>query len=224
MKLLYAEDEPAMAEAVADILTYHNYLVDTVDNGQDALDYALSSQYDGILLDIMMPRLDGLQVLRGLRAAGCRTPVLLLTAKSQLEDQIQGLDWGADDYLPKPFSMELLLARVRALLRRREGYTPNLLCCGNLTLNQGTYALSTSQGAVTLPKLEYLLMELLMLHQGIYLSTEDLLCRVWGYDTDTEVGAVWVYISYLRKRLAALQANVRIAAKRGLGYTLEAEA
>ncbi len=224
MKLLYAEDEPAMAEAVADILTYHNYLVDTVDNGQDALDYALSGQYDGILLDIMMPRLDGLQVLRGLRAAGCRTPVLLLTAKSQLEDQIQGLDWGADDYLPKPFSMELLLARVRALLRRREGYTPNLLCCGSLTLNQGTYALSTSQGAVALPKLEYLLMELLMLHQGIYLSTEDLLCRVWGYDTDTEVGAVWVYISYLRKRLAALQANVRIAAKRGLGYTLEAEA
>ena len=224
MKLLYAEDEPAMAEAVADILTYHNYLVDTVDNGQDALDYALSGQYDGILLDIMMPRLDGLQVLRGLRAAGCRTPVLLLTAKSQLEDQIQGLDWGADDYLPKPFSMELLLARVRALLRRREEYTPNLLCCGNLTLNQGTYALSTSQGAVTLPTLEYLLMELLMLHQGIYLSTEDLLCRVWGYDTDTEVGAVWVYISYLRKRLAALQANVRIAAKRGLGYTLEAEA
>lgn len=223
MKLLYAEDEPAMAEAVADILTYHNYLVDTVHNGRDALDYALSGQYDGILLDIMMPRLSGLEVLRELRAAGCGTPVLLLTAKSQIEDQIQGLDWGADDYLPKPFSMELLLARVRALLRRREEYTPNVLRCGDLTLNQATYELSTGQGAAALPKLEYRLMELLMLNQGIYLSSEDLLCRVWGYDTDTELGAVWVYISYLRKRLAALGAHVRIAAKRGLGYTLEVE-
>lgn len=224
MKLLYAEDEPAMAEAVADILTYHNYLVDTVGNGRDALDYALSGQYDGILLDIMMPGLSGLQVLRELRATGHSTPVLLLTAKSQIEDQIQGLDWGADDYLPKPFSMELLLARVRALLRRREEYTPNLLRCGDLTLNQGTYELSARAGAVTLPKLEYLLMELLMLNQGICLSTEELLCRVWGYDTDTELGVVWVYISYLRKRLAALHSNVRITARRGLGYTLEAQA
>lgn len=127
MKLLYAEDEPAMSEAVVDILTYHKYIVDPVYDGQAALDYALSGQYDGIILDVMMPRLSGLEVLQRLRSAGRRTPVLLLTAKAEIEDQVQGLDLGADDYLPKPFPMELLLARVRALLRRREEYTPNLL-------------------------------------------------------------------------------------------------
>ncbi|WP_322171009.1 response regulator transcription factor [Acutalibacter caecimuris] len=221
MKLLYAEDEPAMSEAVTDILSYHHYLVDPVYDGQDALDYALTGQYDGIILDIMMPWRNGLEVLQGIRNAGNRTPVLLLTARAEVEDQIRGLDLGADDYLPKPFSMELLLARVRALLRRREEYTPNVLRCGNISLNQKTYTLSGGGKQFVLPRQEYLLMELLMLNHGIYLSTEELLCRVWGYDTDTELGAVWVYISYLRKRLAALGANIRIAAKRNLGYTLE---
>lgn len=145
-----------------------------------------------------MPKLDGLEVLRLLRAQGCRTPILLLTAKAEVEDQVQGLDLGADDYLPKPFSMDLLLARVRAMLRRREEFTPTVLQCGNISLNQQTFQLS---------KLEYRLMEVLLLNQGIYLSTEELLTKVWGYDTDAELGAVWVYISYLRKR--------------GVGYTLE---
>ena len=136
MKLLYAEDEPAMAEAVTDILRYHKYSVDAVDNGADALDYALGENYDGIILDVMMPKLSGLEVLRRLREAGCRTPVLLLTAKSEVEDRIEGLDAGADDYLPKPFAMGELLARVRAMLRRREEFTPNVIVCGDLALNQ----------------------------------------------------------------------------------------
>lgn len=221
MKLLYAEDEAAMAEAVVDILTYHNYIVDAVSDGAEALAYAQAESYDGIILDIMMPKRSGLEVLQRLRAEGCRTPILLLTARAEVEDQIQGLDLGADDYLPKPFSMELLLARVRAMLRRREEFTPNILRRGNISLNQQTYELSGGGQSFVLPKLEYRLMELLMLNKNVYLSTEDLLVKVWGYDTEAELGAVWVYISYLRKRLTALRSKVRIAAKRNVGYTLE---
>ena len=223
MRLLYAEDEVSMSEAVVDILTYHKYIVDAVYDGEEALAYALAGQYDGIILDIMMPKLDGLEVLRRLRSTGCRTPILLLTAKTGTEDQIHGLDLGADDYLPKPFPMELLLARVRALLRRREEFTPNILTCGNISLNQQTYILSNGKNAFTLPKLEYQLMELLMLNQGIFLSSEDLLTRAWCYDTEAELGTVWVYISYLRKRLSALDADVTIAMKRNIGYRLEVE-
>lgn len=221
MRLLYAEDEISMSEAVTDILTYHKYIVDAVYDGEEALNYARSGQYDGIILDIMMPRLSGLEVLKKLRSEKCRTPVLLLTAKAEIEDQIQGLDLGADDYLPKPFPMNLLLARVRAMLRRREEFTPDILNCGNIRLNRQSYELAGIGQSFVLPKLEYQLMELLMLNQGIYLSTEELLVRVWGYDTDAELGTVWVYISYLRKRLSALNANVSINAKRNVGYTLE---
>lgn len=221
VKLLYAEDEMSMSEAVVDILTFHKYMVDAVYDGADALAYAESEQYDGIILDIMMPKMSGLDVLKKLRAEGCKTPILLLTAKAEIEDQIQGLDLGADDYLPKPFSMELLLARVRALLRRRDEFTPNELKFGNVTLNQKNYELSANGRKFVLPKLEFRMMELLMLNNGIYLSTEDILCRVWGYDTDAEYGTVWVYISYLRKKLAALDADITIVAKRNVGYTLE---
>lgn len=220
MKLLYAEDEQAMSEAVVDILTYHNYIVDAVYDGAEALDYARTEHYDGIILDIMMPNMSGLEVLQILRAEGDRTPVLLLTAKAEVEDQVQGLDLGADDYLPKPFSMQLLLARVRAMLRRREEFTPDVLTRGDLSLNQQTFELSCRGQSVVLPKLEYQMMELLMRSPG-YLSTEDLLVKVWGYETDAELGTVWVYISYLRKRLAALQTNVTITAKRNVGYRLE---
>lgn len=221
MKLLYAEDERSMSEAVVDILTYHKYLVDAVYDGEEALAYAQTEQYDGIILDIMMPKMDGLEVLKCLRNSGCTTPVLLLTAKSEVEDQIVGLDSGADDYLPKPFSMNLLLARVRAMLRRREQFTPNILTCGNISLNQQSYELSCGDQSMVLPKLEYQLMELFMLNKGIYLSTEELLCKTWGYDSKAEHGTVWVYISYLRKKLAALHANVTIRLKRNVGYTLE---
>ena len=222
MKLLYAEDEPAMAEAVADVLTYHNYLVDRVADGEEALDYARSETYDGIILDVMMPRLDGLAVVETLRREGCRTPVLLLTAKGEVEDRIRGLDLGADDYLPKPFAMGELLARVRAMLRRREDFVPEVLTCGDVTLNLGSFQLACGDKSAVLPKMEYRLMETLMRNQGLYLSSEDLLVKVWGYNAQAEIGTVWVYISYLRKRLAALGSRVTVKARRGVGYTLEA--
>ncbi len=221
MKLLYAEDERSLSEAVVDVLEYHKYTVDAVYDGQDALDYAQTEAYDGIILDIMMPRLSGLEVLQRLRRAGSRTPILLLTAKTEIEDRIQGLDLGADDYLPKPFAMGELLARVRAMLRRREDFTPDVLSLGNLTLNRQSYELRVGDSGMVLPKLEFQIMELLMLNKGIYLSTEDILVKVWGYDTEAEIGIVWVYLSYLRKKLASLGADVVVKAKRNIGYTLE---
>ena len=221
MKLLYAEDERSLSEAVVDVLEYNKYRVDAVYDGQEALDYADNDQYDGIILDVMMPKKSGLEVLRTLRARGDRTPILLLTAKAEVEDRIEGLDLGADDYLSKPFAMGELLARIRAMLRRREEFTPDLLTLGNLSLDRQSYTLSVGDRRVLLPKLEFQMMEIFLLNRGIYLSTEDLLVKVWGYDTDAEIGIVWVYISYLRKKLANLGANVVIKAKRNIGYTLE---
>ena len=220
MKLLLAEDEPAMSEAVKDILEYHRYQVDAVFDGKEALDYIHAGNYDGIIMDIMMPRMTGLEVLGQIRKEGYRTPVLLLTAKSQIEDRIEGLDAGADDYLPKPFAMGELLARIRAMLRRREEYRPDVREFGDLVLDSGSSELRCGDRKVLLPKVEYQMMEVLMLNHGIYLSSEDLLEKVWGYDTDADVGAVWVYISYLRKRIAAVGSTVKITAKRNIGYTL----
>lgn len=221
MKLLYAEDEKSLSEAVVDVLEYNKFSVDAVYDGMDALDYAQSGHYDGIILDVMMPKLSGLEVLERLRAAGSKTPILLLTAKSEIEDRIAGLDLGADDYLPKPFAMGELLARIRAMLRRREDFTPDLLTMGNLTLDRQSYTLAVGENKLLLPKLEYQMMEMFLLNRGIYLSTEDILVKVWGYDTDAEIGIVWVYISYLRKKLASLGADVVLKAKRNIGYTLE---
>ncbi len=221
MKLLYAEDEIGMLEAVTDILEYHNYIVDAVYDGEEALAYARSERYDGIILDIMMPKMSGIAVVQKLRQEGIHTPILLLTAKSEIEDRIEGLDAGADDYLPKPFAMGELLARVRAMLRRREEFAPDILRCGNIFLNMHSFELCSNGQNFALPKLEYQLMEVLMRNQGRYLSTENLLVKVWGYETEAEIGIVWVYISYLRKRLAALNANVEIRAKRNVGYMLE---
>lgn len=221
MKLLYAEDEPAMSEAVTDILTYHNFIVDTVDNGLDALLYARADKYDGIILDIMMPKMSGLEVLTTLRREGCHVPIMLLTAKTQVEDRIEGLDAGADDYLPKPFNMGELLARVRAMLRRREDFTPDIITYKDISLNMNSSELSVDGNTEVLSKLEYRLMEALMLNKGMYLSTEELLVKGWGYDTDAELGTVWVYISNLRKKLAGLGSTVEIKAKRNVGYTLE---
>ncbi|MGN0518042.1 MAG: response regulator transcription factor [Acutalibacteraceae bacterium] len=222
MRLLYAEDEVSMSEAVTEILTYHKYTVDAVYDGEEALQYAMTENYDGIILDIMMPKLNGIEVLSRLRDSGCKTPILLLTAKSAVEDRIRGLNMGADDYLPKPFVMGELLARIRAMLRRREDFTPDIVRYGNVYLNMQSFELGTDAQSFTLPKTEYKIMELLMLNKGIYVSAEDMLTKVWGYDTDADTNNVWVYISYLRKRLVALNANVEIKAKRGVGYTLEA--
>lgn len=221
MKLLYAEDEPSMSEAVVDILTYHKYTVDAVYDGEEALDYAEAEDYDGIILDIMMPKMSGLEVLKKLRASGNKTPVLLLTAKTEIEDRIEGLDLGADDYLPKPFAMGELLARIRAMLRRRENFTPDVLTYGNLSLNTATYELSAGGESVVLPKLEYQLMELLLANTNVFLSSDDIFVKLWGYDSESEIGIVWVYISYLRKRLTQLGANVSIIVKRNIGYKLD---
>ncbi|MDY5220785.1 MAG: response regulator transcription factor [Eubacteriales bacterium] len=223
MRILLAEDEVAMSEAVVDILDYHHYAVDAVYNGADALDYARSQNYDGIILDIMMPRMDGIEVLRRLRSEGNRTPVLLLTAKGEVEDRIRGLDAGADDYLPKPFAMGELLARLRAMLRRRESYVPDVLELGNVALDPARFELRCGGRVQSLSKLEYQIMELLMRNPGMTFSAETLLERVWGCDSDAGVGAVWVYISYLRKKLTALGADVEIASRRGLGYSLEVQ-
>ena len=151
MHLLYAEDEPAMAEAVVDILTFHKYTVDSVPDGEEALDYARTGEYDGIILDIMMPKKSGLEVLAQLRREGNRTPVLLLTAKAEVEDRIEGLDLGADDYLPKPFAFGELLARVRAMLRRREDYQPDIATYRDISLNPRSYELTCGNRSVTLP-------------------------------------------------------------------------
>ena len=221
MKLLYAEDEPALSEAVVDYLTYHKYIVDAVYDGASAYNYAMSGDYDGIILDIMMPKRNGLEVLSELRRNGCRTPVLLLTAKTQVEDRIHGLDSGADDYLPKPFDMGELLARIRAMLRRREEYHPDLVRFGDLTLDMRSGEISVGEMSFQLPKQEYRLMEQLMLNHTMYLSTEDLLVKAWGYNTETDINSVWLYISYLRKRLSAMNSKVEIISKRNIGYKLE---
>ncbi len=221
MKLLYAEDERDMAEAVCDVLEMNGYLIDVVYDGEDALECALDSQYDGIILDIMMPKRSGLDVLKTIRAKGIKTPVLLLTAKSEVEDRIKGLDLGADDYLAKPFSMGELLARIRALLRRRDVYTPSLMTFKDLELDILSYEIKTKEKSLKLTKIEYQLMELLLLNKDIYLSSETIFIKIWGYDSDADMGIVWVYISYLRKHLKDIGSNVVITAKRNIGYRLE---
>lgn len=221
MKLLYAEDEPALSEAVVDYLVYHKYIVDAVYDGADAYDYAMSGEYDGIILDIMMPKRDGLEVLSALRRNGCRTPVLLLTAKTQVEDRIRGLDTGADDYLPKPFDMGELIARIRAMLRRREEFHPDLIQFGDLTLNMQSGEISVGEMSFQLPKQEYRLMEQLMLNNTMFMSSEDLLVKAWGFNTETDINSVWLYVSYLRKRLSAMNSKVEIVSKRNIGYKLE---
>ena len=221
MRLLLAEDEEALSEAVVDVLKYHRYQVDAVYDGGEALDYIQSGDYDGIILDIMMPVKSGLEVLRQIRSEGCRTPVLLLTAKSQIEDRIEGLDLGADDYLTKPFPMGELLARIRAMLRRREEFTPDIRSFGDITLNPQTSELQCGEKTAVLSRLECRMMDVLILNKGIYLSSEDLLEKVWGYDSDADVGSVWVYISYLRKQLAKVGSGVKVKARRGTGYMLQ---
>ena len=221
MHLLLAEDERSLSKALVRILEYAHYTVDAVYDGQEALDYMEAEDYDGIILDIMMPEIDGIEVLRRFRALGKQTPVLLLTAKSEIDDKVEGLDSGANDYLTKPFDTKELLARIRAMTRIQTVAVDASLSFGNVLLNQKTFVLSNERAQFTLANKEYQIMELLMSNQGICLSTEDILTKVWGYETDADIGVVWVYLSYLRKRLAALGSAVEIRARRGVGYTLE---
>ncbi len=221
MRLLLAEDEKDLSKALCAVLKHNNYSVDPVYNGQDALDYGLCENYDAIILDIMMPKKNGLEVLSELRKQGVDTPVIILTAKSETEDKILGLDTGADDYLTKPFSMGELLARIRALTRRKSEFSPNLLTIGNLSLNRETFELSVGSNSLRLGNKEFQMIELLMSSPGRLISTEQFMERIWGYETEAEINVVWVYISYLRKKLATLGANLEIKAVRGVGYTLE---
>ena len=221
VRLLLAEDERELSKALCAVLKHNNYSVDPVYNGQDALDYGLCENYDGIILDIMMPKMDGLEVLRKLRENGVSTPVIFLTAKSEIEDRITGLDTGADDYLTKPFNMGELLARIRALTRRKSEYSPNLLTFGNISLNRETFELSSGENSVRLGNKEFQMMEMLLSNPARLISTEQFMERIWGYETEAEINVVWVYISYLRKKLSSLNASVEIKAVRGVGYTLE---
>ena len=222
MKLLLAEDEHALSEAVVAVLEHNNYTVDAVYDGQEALDYILGERYDGILLDIMMPKMDGISVLTEIRRQGITTPVMMLTAKAEVRDRVEGLEKGADDYLPKPFAMAELVARVRALTRRSGGYIPDVLTLGNTSLDRANYELRCGEETVRLSKKEFQMMEMLLCSQGRLLSTEQLMNRIWGYDSEAEINVVWVYVSYLRKKLAALGSNLQISAIRGRGYVLEA--
>lgn len=221
MRVLLAEDEKDLSKALCAILKHNNYSVDAVYNGQDALDYGLCENYDAIILDIMMPKMDGLQVLCELRKNGVSTPVMILTAKSLVEDKIAGLDMGADDYLSKPFSMGELLARLRAITRRKEAFQPNLLSFGNVSLNRETFELCSGEESVRLGNKEFQMFEMLLSNPGRLISTEQFMEKIWGYETEAEINVVWVYISYLRKKLTTLGADIEIKAVRGVGYTLE---
>ena len=220
MRLLLAEDEVELSKALCTILKHNNYSVDAVLNGRDALDAALGGNYDGIILDIMMPGLDGLSVLRSIRDAGVSSPVLILTAKGELEDKIEGLDAGADDYLSKPFQMGELLARIRAMTRRKSEFAPGVLTFENLTLDRATYKLVCEGGELRLGNREFQMMEMLMSNPGRLIPTEEFMERIWGNDSESEINVVWVYISYLRKKLSSIGAAVEIKAARGVGYSL----
>ncbi len=221
MRLLLAEDEKMLSEALVTILTRNNYAVDPVYNGEDALDYLETDQYDGAILDIMMPRMDGLTVLRRLRASGRHIPVLLLTAKSEIDDRVEGLDSGADDYLTKPFAMKELLARVRALVRRQPEFKDAELRFGDLALQRTDCTLSGPAGSTRLAGKEFQMMEQLMMNPNRAISTERFMEKVWGYDSEAEINVVWVNISALRRKLAQTGASVQIRALRGVGYCLE---
>lgn len=217
-----AEDELALSKALKAILERNKYSVDAVYDGQEALDYLnAGNNYDGVILDIMMPKVDGISVLKEIRAQGNLIPVILLTAKSEIDDKVLGLDAGANDYLTKPFHTRELLARLRAMTRTQTAQPDSLLQMGNVTLNCATYELSTPTGTYRLANKEFQMMELLLSNRKQLISSERFMEKIWGYDSETERNVVWVYISYLRRKLTALHADIKIKAVRNVGYTLE---
>lgn len=221
MRILLAEDERSLSRAVVALLEKNNYSADAVYDGAEALEYLAAENYDAVILDIMMPKMDGLTVLRKLRERGSHVPVLMLTAKSEVEDKVAGLDTGTNDYLTKPFATAELLARIRVMTRTQNTQTDSRLSFGNVVLDQTTFELSAPGGSIRLANKEYQMIELLMRNPRQVIPTERFLEKIWGYDSDVEINVVWVYISYLRKKLAALHANVQIKATRNTGYSLE---
>ena len=220
MRILLAEDEKALARAVAKIFEKNNYSVDVVYNGEDALDYIEAGNYDAAVLDIMMHKMDGITVLKKVREAGNQIPILMLTAKAEIDDKVLGLDSGANDYLAKPFDSRELLARVRSITRTR-AEVDSKLTMGNITLDRASYELSSPTGKFKLANKEYQMMELFLSNPHHLISADRFMEKIWGYDSDAEINVVWVYISYLRKKLTALKANVQIKASRNAGYSLE---
>lgn len=221
MKLLIAEDNRDIAKALGVLFEKQGYSVDVVFNGNDALDYAILGGYDGIILDIMMPGMDGIDVLKCLRQKKITSPALMLTARGELEDRIAGLDAGADDYLPKPFAAAELLSRVRAMLRRRSDYQPDILEVKGVLLNKGSMELSFRRQSIRLVNREFQVLEMLMENMGQIITTDFFMEHIWGWDSSVEVNVVWVTISNLRKKFAALKAPLTIRAVRGVGYMLE---
>lgn len=223
MRIMIAEDEEKLADALVQIFAKNKMTADAFGNGIDALDNALTGIYDVIVLDIMMPGMNGIEVLRKIRAEGMDTPVLMFTAKDEISDKVNGLDSGADDYLTKPFATEELLARVRALGRRSSAAIVNsdVITCGDLSLDTAAYELSCGKNSLKLGLKEFSIMELLMKNSGRVLSKETLITKIWGYDSDAEYNNVEVYISFLRKKLDFIKSNAAIKTVRGVRYTLE---
>ncbi len=220
MRILLAEDEKALSKVLVTILEKNGYSVDPVYNGEDALDYLRSGNYDAAVLDIMMPKRDGISVLTEARREGNQIPILMLTAKAEIDDRVRGLDSGANDYLPKPFDTKELLARIRAMTRTQTAADTKLRM-GNVTLDRSTLELATPTGSFRLANKEFQMMEFFLSNPHHVISSERFMEKIWGYDSDAEINVVWVYISYLRKKLAALHANVEIRASRNAGYSLE---
>ena len=221
MRLLLAEDEKALSKALTAILERNHYSVDAVYDGEEALAYLQSDNYDAFIFDIILPKKYGIEVLKELRKAQNNIPVLLLTAKAEIDDKVLGLDAGANDYLTKPFHTRELLARIRAMTRVNTSQMNSLMQMGNITLNQATLELSSNYGSVRLANKEFQMMEMLMSNPHNLIPTERFMEKIWGYDSEAELNVVWVYISYLRKKLLALHANIQIKATRNAGYSLE---
>ncbi len=223
MRILLAEDEKEMSNAIVAVLKHEHYSVDAVYDGQDALDYLETELYDGAILDIMMPKMDGISVLKEIRKQGIDVPVIMLTAKSEIDDKVEGLDAGADDYLTKPFAMKELLARLRSVTRRQGEVTDNIMEFSNLKLDRSTFMISTEKESLRLANKEFQMLEMLLSNPGQIISTDQFMDKIWGYDTETELNVVWVYVSYLRKKLSKIGAKVNIKAARGVGYLVEAD-
>ncbi len=221
MRILIADDEPEILRVLKDVFEKNNYTVDTSDNGEDAYLYARQTEYDCIILDIMMPGMDGLQLVKKLRQEGSNVPILLLTALDTLDDRVIGLDMGADDYLAKPFAITELEARVRALLRRSDTYSPDIISYGNMRLNGGNYELSTPGHIIRLSNKEFQILECFMRNPNTVFSTENIMARFWNWDSNAEINVVWTYIGYLRRKLDEIDADVIIKSMRGRGYRLE---
>ena len=222
MRILIVEDEVQLSEALGAILEKNNYIVDRVFDGESGLDYILSDIYDGVILDIMLPKLNGIEVLKKARKERISTPIILLTAKGEVEDRIIGLDCGADDYLPKPFYVEELMARIRALTRRKgEVQSDNLLSYGDITLNIGDLELGSKENSIKLTAKESGLLELLINRKDMISNKDDIISKLWGYESEAEHNNVEVYVSFLRRKLSYLKSKVAIKAIRNLGYILE---